>query len=208
MKTFVLAALASLSLTASAAPISAPAASTQGAGLIGQNYVGAEFTYVRFNKQAVGAPKLAQDYGFFFNQALCANMDLGLSYDYTRLGASGVNVRDYTANLDLTAHTKLAWGKPFVTGTVGWEWIKTRSYNENGFAYALGTGVEFQAGTEVSVAPFVSYKDTPRVNVVERSWNYGVRTNYRVNKEWSTTVTVAINNDKDMSYGIGLNYHF
>jgi hypothetical protein len=204
LKTLVLAAAASLGLVASVAAQSMPAAASAGGGLLGQNYVGTEFTYVHYDK---GVPKLARDYGLSFNQSLTTGLDLGASYDYLRATEAGVSFRGNTASLDLTGYLDQGWGKPFLAGSAGWTWVNNGSVKQHSYAYAFTTGVELPVGTSLSVAPFVSYSAAPKIAGVH-DWNYGVKANYRVSKEWSTSFTISIDDEKDMSYAIGVNYHF
>jgi hypothetical protein len=204
LKTLVLVAAGSLGLVTTAAAQSMPAATSAGGGLLGQNYVGAEFTYVHYDK---GLPQVGRDYGLTFNQALTTGLDLGVSYDYLRATQAGVSFRGNTASLDLTGYTDLGWGKPFLAGSGGWTWVNNGSVKQHSYAYAFTTGVEIPVGTSVAVTPFVSYAAAPKIAGVH-DWNYGVKANYRVSKEWSTSFTVSIDNEKDMGYAIGVNYHF
>ena len=86
-------------------------------------------------------------------------------------------------------------------------WQKNVCKSDNSFAYLLGAGVEFPVGTAVAVAPFANYQDARDI-AGAHEWNYGVKTSYRMSREWSTTFTVSINDDKDMTYAVGVNYHF
>ena len=204
VKKLVLAAAASLGLVASAAAQSMPAAASAGGGLLGQNYAGVEYAYVRLND---GPPKVAHDYGFLFNQSLTDGLDLGVSYDYLHASALGMNVSQSTLGLALTGYIKQDWGKPFLQAGAGWMWQKGGRVNDNSFVYLVGTGVEFPVGTAWAVAPFVNYRDARDI-AGAHEWNYGVKTNYRISKEWSTSFTISRNDDKDMRYAIGVNYHF
>ena len=204
VKTLVLAAAASLGLVASAAAQSMPAAASAAGGLLGQNYAGVEYAYVHYNQ---GAPKFAHDYSFFFNQSLTTGLDIGVNYVHLRATEAGVAFRTNTASLDLTGYLDQGWGKPFLQAGAGWMWQKGGSVNENSFACLVGTGVEFPVGTAWAVAPFVNYRDARDI-AGAHEWNYGVKTNYRISKEWSTSFTISINDEKDMSYAIGVNYHF
>jgi hypothetical protein len=204
LKTLVLTAAASLGLVVSAAAQNLPAAASAGGGLLGQNYVGTEFTYVHYDQ---GRPKLARDYGLAFNQALTTGLDLGVSDDYLRATQAGVSFRDNTASLDLTGYLDQGWGKPFLTGSGGWTWVNHGSAKNHSYVYAFTTGVEIPVGSSVAVAPFVSYSAAPKIASVH-GWDYGVKTNYRMSKEWSTSFTISINDEKDMGYAIGVNYHF
>ncbi|HTZ20422.1 MAG TPA: hypothetical protein VMC06_06030 [Opitutaceae bacterium] len=204
MKNLILVTAASLGLVASASAQSMPATASLSGSLLGQNYVGTEFTYVHYDK---GLPKLARDYGLTFNQALTTGLDLGVSYDYLRATQAGVSYQGNTASLNLTGYLDQGWGKPFLMGSGGWTWVNNGSVKQHSYAYAFTTGVEFPVGPSVAVAPFVNYAEAPRI-AGAHDWNYGVKTNYRISKEWSTNFTVSIDNEKDMSYGIGVNYHF
>jgi len=204
LKILVLAAAASLGLVASAAAQSMPAAASAGGGLLGQNYAGVEYTYVHYNQ---GAPKFAHDYSFLFNQSLTTGLDIGVNYDHLRASEAGVAFRTNTASLNLTGYLDQGWGKPFLAGSGGWTWVNNGSVKQHSYAYAFTTGVELPVGPSVAVAPFVSYSAAPKIAGVH-DWNYGVKTNYRISKEWSTSFTISIDDEKDMGYAIGVNYHF
>jgi hypothetical protein len=204
LKTLVLVAAASLGLVTSATAQSMPAAASASGGLLGQNYVTTEFTYVHYDN---GLPKLAQQYGLALNQSLMTGLDLGVSYDYLRANVAGVAIRQNNADLALTGYMDQSWGRPFLSAGAGWTWVKVGAFKDNSYSYAFTTGVEFPVGTSVAVAPFVSYSAAPNITGIH-GWDYGVKTNYRICKEWSTSLTVSINDDKDMSYAIGVNYHF
>jgi len=204
LKTLVLVAAASLGLVTAATAQSMPAATSAGGGLLGQNYSGVGFGYVHFDQ---GIPKIAHDYTFLFNQSLTEGLDLGVSYDYLRASALGVNGTQSTIGLNATGYLKQDWGKPFVQAGAGWLWQRAGSVRENSFAYVVGTGIEFPVGTSFAVAPFVNYQAAKDIAGLH-TWNYGVKTTYRVCKEWSTSLTVSIDDDKDMTYAIGVNYHF
>ena len=204
LKTLVLVAAASLGLVTAATAQSMPAAANAGGGLLGQNYSGVGFGYVHFDQ---GIPKIGHDYTFLFNQSLTDGLDLGVSYDYLRASALGVNGTQSTIGLNATGYLKQDWGKPFVQAGAGWLWQRAGSVRENSFVYVIGTGIEFPVGTAFSVAPFVNYRAAKDIGGA-REWNYGVKNTYRLSKDWSTSLTVSINDDKDMTYAIGVNYHF
>jgi len=94
-----------------------------------------------------------------------------------------VAFRTNTASLDLTGYLDQGWGKPFLMASGGWTWVNNGSVKQHSYAYAFTTGVELPVGSSVAVAPFVSYSAAPKIAGVH-GWDYGVKTNYRISKEW------------------------
>jgi hypothetical protein len=52
----------------------------------------------------------------------------------------------------------------------------------------------------------VSYEAAPSLHFHE--WNYGVLTNYRFNKEWSASLGAKLDEEHNVTYTAGVNFHF
>ena len=172
-------------------------------GLLGANYVGAEFGYTH---QVDGGPRVRRDYGFVYNTPLPEGLDFNFNYDYLTGSANGVTAKEQLAVVGLTGYRSLGWGKAFLQGNVGWAWDKVGSSRENGFAYSLKTGIEFQLAPKFVLTPYVSYDDAPDVRA--QVWNYGLQANYRFTKDWSASLGAKIDDDHNIRYAVGVNFHF
>ena len=72
-------------------------------GLLGANYVGAEFGYTH---QVDGGPRVRRDYGFVYNTPLPEGLDFNFNYDYLTGSANGVTAKEQLAVVGLTAGAK------------------------------------------------------------------------------------------------------
>lgn len=172
-------------------------------GLLGGNYAGAEFGYTHV---VSGGPKVLRDYGFVYNTPLPEGLDFNFNYDYLTGSANGVTAKEQLALVGLTGYRALGWGKAFLQGNVGWAWDKVGAFRDNGFAYQLKTGIEFQLAPQLVLTPYVSYDDVPKVR--SEVWNYGVKANYRFNREWSTSLDARMDENHNIRYAAGVNFHF
>ena len=196
---FGLAASASAQMSA----FSAPRPVGTSVGLLGGNYAGAEFGYTH---QVEGGPRVLRDYGFVYNTPLPEGLDFNFKYDNLKGSANGMTYRQELALVGLTAYRSMPWGKPFLRGEIGWVWDRVPGFADDGFAYAAKTGVEFQVAPQVVVTPYVSYEDTPDVR--SQKWNYGVMGNYRFNREWSASLDAKMDDNHNIRYAAGVNFHF
>jgi hypothetical protein len=172
-------------------------------GLLGGNYAGVEYGYTH---QVDGGPKVLRDYGFVYNTPLPEGLDFNFNYDYLTGSANGVTAKEQLAVVGLTGYRSLGWGKAFLQGNVGWAWDKAANFRDSGFAYSLKTGIEFQLAPQLVLTPYVSYDDVPKVRSQE--WNYGLQANYRLNKEWSTSLGAKMDDSHNIRYAAGVNFHF
>ena len=56
------------------------------------------------------------------------------------------------------------------------------------------------------LTPYVSYDDAPDVRA--QVWNYGLQANYRFTKDWSASLGAKIDDDHNIRYAVGVNFHF
>lgn len=190
-------------LSAQNADLAPPRPAGVGVGLIGATYVGTEFGYTR---HVDGGPRALRTYGFVYNQPLPEGLDFNFNYRDANASEAGIGTRLQQFYVGLTGHRTLGWGKVFLQGNTGWAWAKTGGVQENGFAYELKTGAQFQLLPQLVLTPYVSYEAAPRLHTHE--WNYGVLTNYRFNREWSATVGAKLDEEHNVSYSVGVNFHF
>lgn len=206
--TSILLAAAALGLTASIARAAdtAPAApATESIGLLGQTYAGLTYSYINLNSSPVNA----ESFGFEYNQPLNTGFDAVFHYDRAQTGVV-LGDRAHEQNLDLALRAfslSQSWGKPYVEAGVGYDWTKYAGVKDHSYNWIAGAGVEFQALPSLTITPFVrwvratGYDDHNQVN-------YGVKANYWVTKQWALTAGIDRNDDKDMTYKVGVNVRF
>lgn len=210
LKNTILAAALALGLVATATAQSvntAPAVSDTGAGLLGSNYAQLSLNYLDLND---GPPSAARGFTFGYNQRLSSSVDFNAAYDWARAEAYGQHATQQKIDFGATAYTGLEWGKPYVQALAGWVWQKAGSFNEDSFAYTLGTGVEFTVAPKLTLTPFVNFVRATGFNQSE--FDLGVKAAYRLNKEWSLTARAqydAVRHSSDAAeYSAGVAYHF
>jgi outer membrane protein W len=182
------------------------AGSAAGTGLLGQSYAGVNYGYTFLHDTPVSD---VQAVGLEYNQPLNTGFDfnLGLSNAWSSRFS---NTRAKQQDIDASAVAfipDLTWGRPFVGVGAGWVWTKTGSLKDNSLVVNLDTGVEFQVTREFSLTPLVAFTDATSFHT-DNKWNYGVKANYWVTREWSLTASVLRNNRIDTTCSLGLNYRF
>ncbi len=172
-------------------------------GLLGTTYAGAEFGYTH---HVESAPSVLHRYGFIYNTPLPEGVDFNFNYDYTTGSAFGVKSHQQGVGLGLTGYRPQSWGKPFLQGDIGWIWQKAGKARSDSFAYTLKTGVEFQLLPALVVTPYVSYNGAKHLGVYE--WNYGAKATYRFTKQWSGAFGVQLDEQHNVEYALGVNFHY
>ncbi|MEO6875880.1 MAG: hypothetical protein ABI222_13765 [Opitutaceae bacterium] len=198
-------ALSASAQTTDAASTAVPADTSW--GQLGSGYSGAAFTYTDIGN---GSPSALRGFGLDYNLPMRAGMDWNFAYNWGRADTGALRLTQQAAMGGLTAFTAFAWGKPYVQALAGWEWQRGLGASDNSFAYTLGTGVEFQVAKPIVVTPFVNFV---RATSYSRSEvDYGVKTAYRLTKEWSLSASVQYNavvhQKDDIGYTAGVQYHF
>ena len=181
--------------------------STHSWGLLGSAYSGAAFTYDHI---ASSSPSEWRGFNVELNQPLRAGLDFNLNYDWAQADNYLLRLTQHDLNAGVTAFTSLDWGKPYVQALAGWEWREGNGPGTNSFAYTLGTGVEFQVAQSLVLTPYVNFVRATSFNSSE--FDFGVKTAYRLTREWSVTAGVqyaAVRHTKDgTGFWAGLNYHY
>jgi hypothetical protein len=172
-------------------------------GLIGQNYYTLNFGYIH---HVDGPPAVFHRYGFVANKPLAPGYDIGLAYDWLTGSAFGLHARQQELMVPLTAYLPTAWGRPFVEGSAGWVWQKAAGTSIDSFTYVLGAGFELQVRPSLVVTPLITYQEAPHLH--DHVWNYGVKGTYRVTREWGVSLGAQIDEDHDLEYTAGVNFHF
>lgn len=213
VKSYILAAAAAFGLVASASAQSAnvapsnPAETSSVAGLLGARYAQVDATYYDLTG---GNPGVARGLAFTYNQPFNSYVDFGGTYSIAQAQVSGAHVDQEELDLGATAYSTMSWGKPFAMADVGWVWAHSHAASDDSFVYKLGTGVEFQAMPNLTVAPFVTFVRATSFNQSE--FDGGVKAAYRFTRDWSATARVQydwIRHDKDtVEYSLGANYRF
>lgn len=212
LKTFILTAAATLGVAASAFaqdPMKSPPnpAAPTAQGLLGSTYAGLAWNYYKLND---GPPSVARGATAYFNQSLADNLDLGVGYDWMRTRAAGFSTTEQKLGLSMTSFVKTDWGKPFLTAGLDHAWRNSGLGKHGSWGLGAETGVEFQATPVWSVAPFVGWDRETSFN--RNDLRYGVRTNYRITKEWSVTAAAQwldVKREVDRAaFSLGVNFHF
>jgi hypothetical protein len=211
-KSLLLSAVAALGLATSAfaggdgdsaASSAAPAPATL--GLLGQTYAGVSYSYLHLDASPVNASK----YGFEYNQPLNPGFDTVFNYDWSQSGAiAGDRAHEQMVSAALRAFTaSQTWGRPYLEAGIGYDWMKFAGTKDHSFVWIAGAGIEFQPTTELSVTPFVRYE---RANSYADPdlFNYGVKANYWLTRQWALTAEISRNDSQDMAYKFGVNVRF
>lgn len=204
-------------LTSRAQSTTAPTADP-GPGLIGTTYSEVDLGTQRHE----GHPRSVSDLGFVYNSSVVRSADYGfdanLSYDY--LTGRGEGVHDFRNELlgGFTGYLLEPWGKPFVTVDGGWAWQRAGDVSRKGYVYTATSGVEFQVLKNLALTPFIEYLGEPKfynhslpiANFPDYSWDYGVKATYRIDRDWSASLTASLDQYRASDLGLraGLSYHF
>src|SRR5690606_18670550 len=123
---------------ASGAAVAAVPATTSGAGLIGTQHAGLDFTYAdhtgsRYNH----TPGVSGVY----NLPLAAKYDLKFAYDYSRASGDLHTVKGNAASVTLLTFNNTEHGKAYFSGSLGYAWDRVKSAgisnNENGMIWGV-----------------------------------------------------------------------
>ena len=183
--------------SASAQPASAPITGE----FIGQTYSGLDWGYTRHTESA---PSVLHRYGFVTSRPLleAENVDAAFRYNYTRGTTLGPNGRQHDFDLAFTGYISRGSVKPFLEGRTGWAWAKAGAVSRNSFAYLVGGGLELLLAPQFSLTPFVNFRETPHFH--ERGWNGGVKAGFRLNRGWSSSVTVEFDDEHNTQFSFGV----
>ncbi|HWA08648.1 MAG TPA: hypothetical protein VG838_04190 [Opitutaceae bacterium] len=173
-------------------------------GLLGEHYYSLDYGYIH---HVDGPPNVLHRYGFAANNPLQPGFDVGLKYDYLNGSAFGRSAHAQEASIPLTAYLLQGWGRPFLEGDAGWLWQHGGAGGHtDSFAYLLGTGVELQLQRRIVLTPFVDYQEAPHIG--NHGWNYGAKGTFRFTREWGASLAAQIDDDHNLEYTGGLNFHF
>ena len=213
LKTLILATAAALGLAATAFaqdPLKAPAnpGDPVQQSLLGSTYSGVAWNYYKLDD---GPPSVARGVSAYFNQRLGDNLDLGVDYEWLRARASDYSASHQQLGLSVASFSKQSWGKPYASTGLNYAW---RHGSVSGRRGSLGlgaeTGVEFQAASAWTIAPFVGWDRQTGFN--QNDLRYGARTTVFFTNRWSATATAQKMDYKRLvdriGYSVGLNYHF
>ena len=195
-----------LSLTAQAqnmAPAPVPASAMGNQGLLGTTYAGAEFGYTHHIE---GSPDVLRRYGFVYNQPLPEGLDFTFKYDHLTGSELGNRAYSNGFSLGLTGYVPQTWGKPFLSGDIGWVFAKSAGVKDDSFAYTVKTGVEFQVLPSLVIIPYVAYTEAPHFG--DRGWKYGAKGVYRFTRQWSGALGAQIDEPHNLEYTVGVNFHY
>ena len=210
-------AISASAQTTTAAPGSSTVA-VPGYGLLGSSYSEVDFGYLKEARN----PEILHDYDFLYNQSVLKEgtwgTDWNLTYDYLTGSAAGFHDYRNEAQVGITEYMLEGWGKPFVTADAGYAWQRAGGISRKSFADTFTGGVEFSVLSNLALTPFAEYQaephlynhELPAADLPDHLWQYGAKATYRLNTQWSASLTAAMDqyNRNDLGYWAGLSCHF
>ena len=206
VKTFIIAAAASCCLAATATAQSATNSDSSGAGtgLLGGRYL--EVTYDNTHVHDSLLDNM-NGFGLRYNQPMESGFDFSVGYDWTRSNrVAGIRAKQQAISASVTSYFDSNGMRPFIEPGVGWTWAKTGAVKTDSFFYYVGAGVEFQVARPLVVTPYVQFVDATSYSGT--TWNFGVKSTYRLNKDWGISADLSVDDDRNAGYSLGVNYHF
>lgn len=219
---FLLLATASvLGLThvASAQGGAAPAAPAS-PGLLGQTYVGLDLNYTDMDRTNTDF----RGFDLRLNQNVREGLDVFLGYGYGNSeNFLGSDLDRNTVDVGARYFVSMGTIKPFIEASAGWVWVDgPLGLDDDSFTWSGGAGVEFAVGNKFAVTPFARYKEATNLNgdvalffpnapsfrYDDDTFEFGVRANYWVTRQWALTAKLVRNDNKDMTYSVGAVYRF
>jgi len=173
-------------------------------GLLGQTYAGLTYSYINLD----ASPINADSYGFEYNLPVRTGFDAVFTYDWAQSGPfAGDRAHEQQLAATLRAFASGGWGRPYVEVGAGYDWLKFAGIKDHSFFWIAGAGIEFQPVAKLTVTPFVRYDRATGYDDADEV-SYGVKANYWINRQWALTGAVSRNDDKDMTYKVGVNVSF
>src|SRR5262249_32408174 len=132
-----------------AAPASTSAPAAAGHGLLGQSYVNLGYSYTDFTDTSIGG----NSYNFTMNQGVREGVDTLLEYSYLQSTNTGFgHLNQQVLDVGARAFTNFNGIKPYAEAGLGWGWLHEPLVgHQDSFLWFVGTGVEFQATSDLSV---------------------------------------------------------
>lgn len=208
LKTIAGIAAVSLGLAVSAMAQTATSTDTtpvsRGDSMLGQNYAGVAYDFTHVHDSALDN---FNGFSFRYNQALSAGFDFTAGYAWGRSNeVAGVRAHQQEATLGVTIFSDYNGVRPYLEPGLGWAWAKVGGAKDDSFLYYVGAGVEFQVTQPWTVTPYVQFVDA--TEWAGNTWNFGVKSAYRLTRDWSATVDVSIDDDRNTGFALGAAYHF
>ncbi|HEY4302372.1 MAG TPA: hypothetical protein VGM73_15985 [Candidatus Didemnitutus sp.] len=188
-----------------AAPAPAAVPAPAGHGLLGQSYVSLGYSYTDLTDTSVAG----NTYGVTINEGIREGLDTFLEYSHLQSTNTGFgHLNQQIGDFGVRAFTNVAGMKPYAEAGLGGLWLRAPLVDhENSFLWFVGTGVELQATSDLSVTPFVRLSYANRLDE-PRQWDYGAKANYWVTDKIGLMGTLARDNSRDTSYGAGLTIRY
>jgi hypothetical protein len=204
LKLATFAALAAFCPVLAQSPV--PMSSEESAGLIGQAYSGLEVGYVHHIESA---PRALHHYSFVSSAPigeLGPTVDAAFRYDYVRGSMLGMTGHQHTVMASFLKYAPLDHSRPFVHADAGWLWQKSLGQNESSFVYRVGAGIEILLKPRLALTPYAVYRDARQVE--ERSWNFGAKLAHRMHRQWSGTLGVQFDDERNVEWSLGIQRRF
>jgi hypothetical protein len=129
-------------------------------GLLGREYVGADFTYTDYTGSRL---EKARGGSAEFNQPLSAKFDAGFGYDYVRTTATNYSVNGNAVRASLLTYNHTEYGKAYFAGTLGHAWDRIKvpgaATRENGAFWAVRAGYEVPVTDRTAINAGLGYTD-------------------------------------------------
>lgn len=172
--------------------------------LLGERYAGVDFVYTHVHDTPFDN---VNGFALNYHQPMKPGFDFSLGYEWGRSNmAAGNRVKQQEFTASLTAYSDYNGMRPFIEPGVGWNWAKFGPAKADSFFYFVGAGVEFQVSNPWVVTPYTQFVDA--TDYSGSTWNFGVKSSYRLNASWSAKLDVSVDDDRNTGLSVGLNYHF
>jgi opacity protein-like surface antigen len=208
-KHIILAAAAALGLAttafAQARNVAVPnPAEARPTGLLGKEYLGLSYGFVDFDGIAVDG----HQYSIEFNQGLREGLDAFLGYNHTRTDRIGPSrLKGHDVFLGVRPFMHYQGVKPFVEIGAGWTWVRGFGMDDDSFAWGAGVGAEIELVSSLTLTPFVRYTDAIDF-AGSGTWNYGAEANYWFTPRFALKGGVALDDDQNTVWNVGVNFRF
>lgn len=203
----VLALIAALGLTHNAFAQTTPESTGPdfAPGLLGISHTELSYGYVDLdNTNAHG-----NAYTLELSQPFQPGFDAFLGYEYSRSSRiAGSRIKQHVLDAGVRVFSSAYnWGKPYVEVGAGYIWSRFGGSHDNSFLWEATVGVELNLARNTTVMPYVRYDDAVDYSDGD-NWNYGVKANYWLNKNWAAMAGIERDDEQNTTFRVGTNFRF
>lgn len=172
--------------------------------LLGDRYAGVDFVYTHVHDTPFDN---VNGFALNYHQPMKPGFDFSLGYEWGRSNmAAGNRVKQQEFTASVITYADYNGMRPYIEPGVGWNWAKFGPAKADSFLYFVGAGVEFQVSNPWIVTPYAQFVDA--TDYSGTTWNFGVKSSYRLNAAWSAKLDLSIDDDRNTGLSVGINYHF